>query len=357
MQREYLHTGIVPLLKYGAQEQIKSADKRETENKSARQVLCEQTAAAWQALKDQDISDVVIARTLKINRSTLYRRRKYLETVPPPRKTYTKRATKFNADTIRLVRQIRIENPTFGKDKIAPILSRDHNIKISKSSVGRILKTLKLPKSNAAIRTKRKRIFNKHAKTHEFKPYDEINIGEMVQIDHMTVTINGVTVKHFAAWDRGSRVIYANVYRDATSETAKKFLLEYLSKTKFPVKSIQVDGGSEFMGVFEETCEELMKDLFVLPPAMPKYNGGVERSNGMFRRELYENKSITDSSLIGIRRELFKHVEKYNSYRPHDALYDLTPYEYLNLPPSERPKPKTYRKRKLKSIKVLRNKS
>jgi hypothetical protein len=35
-------------------------------------------------------------------------------------------------------------------------------------------------------------------------------IGERIQIDHMTVTKNGITLKHFQAWDRVSKYIYAN---------------------------------------------------------------------------------------------------------------------------------------------------
>jgi len=60
-------------------------------------------------------------------------------------------------------------------------------------------------------------------------------------------------------------------------------LLEYVQKVPFKIKSIQVDGGSEFMAEFEDACQELNIPLIVLPPASPKYNGGVERANRTFR--------------------------------------------------------------------------
>ncbi len=42
---------------------------------------------------------------------------------------------------------------------------------------------------------------------------------------------------------------------------------------------IQVDGGSEFMGDFEDECAERKPPLKVLPPHSPELNGVVERTN------------------------------------------------------------------------------
>jgi hypothetical protein len=48
---------------------------------------------------------------------------------------------------------------------------------------------------------------------------------------------------------------------------------------------------------FEDTCKELNTELLVLPPASPIYNGGVERSNGMFRTEFYDNPNLLEDSI------------------------------------------------------------
>lgn len=103
--------------------------------------------------------------------------------------------------------------------------------------------------------------------------------GKMVQIDHMTATKSGVTVKHFKAWDPPSKVIIAEAYSNATSHTGKKFLLKVLETAPYSVKSIQVDGSSEFMKEFEEECLARNIPLFVLPPKKPKYNGGLNESH------------------------------------------------------------------------------
>ena len=47
----------------------------------------------------------------------------------------------------------------------------------------------------------KKRRFNKHAKAWEFKLYKNMELGERIQIDHMSVSKNGINVKHFSCAD------------------------------------------------------------------------------------------------------------------------------------------------------------
>ncbi len=56
----------------------------------------------------------------------------------------------------------------------------------------------------------------------------------------------------------------------------------------FPVKAIQVDGGSEFEATFEEECQKRGIRLFVLPARSPKLNGAVERAHRTHTKEFYE---------------------------------------------------------------------
>jgi len=58
----------------------------------------------------------------------------------------------------------------------------------------------------------------------------------------------------------------ADVVSKATSAAAAKFLRKVIEKMPFTVKSIQVDGGSEFMKNFEDECAKIGIPLFVLPP-------------------------------------------------------------------------------------------
>jgi putative transposase len=69
--------------------------------------------------------------------------------------------------------------------------------------------------------------------------------------------------------------------------------------------------------------------LIVLPPARPKYNGGVERGNRTFSEEFYACRDLIADSIGAMRFDLRKAVEKYNTFRPHNALKGKAPMEYL----------------------------
>jgi transposase InsO family protein len=150
-----------------------------------------------------------------------------------------------------------------------------------------------------------------------------------VQIDHMTPTKNGVTFKHFQAWERRSKHTHAQVYSNATARSAKRVLQELVEIAPYKIISIQVDGGSEFMADFETACEQMKIPLIVLPPARPKYNGGVERGNRTFSEEFYACRDLIADSIGAMRFDLRKAVEKYNTFRPHNALKGKAPMEYL----------------------------
>ena len=114
-------------------------------------------------------------------------------------------------------------------------------------------------------------IFSKgHTQAWKYKEYKDIELGERVQIDHMSATKNGVSVKHFMAWDRTSKHIHAQIYSNAKATSARKFLREFVQTAPYVIRSIQVDGGSEFMAEFETECAALNIPLMVLPPSKPK---------------------------------------------------------------------------------------
>lgn len=329
MQIKALHKNIYKLYGYARTQECLDAYRR----------FHKERGAGWQALKREGVSDATCQAVTGVSRSSYYRSQAALKRLaagklPPSKARKRQNRRQWGEAQKQLVLHLRRENPTYGRAKIAVLLQRDHGLTISASTVGRILKHLTekglIGKSLSAVRRKRSRNFQKgHAKPWAYKDYASMALGERVQVDHMTVTKNGVVCKHFQAWERRSKFIHAQVYSHAKSTSAERFLREFVEKAPFPILSIQVDGGSEFMAEFENACAELNIPLIVLPPSRPKYNGGVERGNRTFKDEFYYQPRFNADSIGAIRNELAKAVDKYNAYRPHYALKGKTPLQYL----------------------------
>ncbi|MBI4200944.1 MAG: hypothetical protein HY531_01480 [Chloroflexi bacterium] len=104
---------------------------------------------------------------------------------------------------------------------------------------------------------------------------------DLVQVHTLDVRpLPGVVLKTFTARDVVSRWDVLEAHTRATATTTAGFLDRLLQRMPFPVRAIQVDGGSEFQaaGVYpersrrEQACQEKGLHLFVLPPRSPKLN-------------------------------------------------------------------------------------
>jgi putative transposase len=231
------------------------------------------------------------------------------------------------------VLKLRQENPRWGKDVLTPILRRE-GVHVSVSMVGRILSRLKrqgrlLPATLADPCVVSASYMRPYAKR---KPREYLPLvpGDLVQVDSADVRWTGTAqaYKHFSARDYVSRWDVLGVYGRATARTARDFLAELVDRAPFRVRAIQVDGGSEFKAEFEAACQQTGLLLFVLPPRSPKLNGRVERAQRTHKEEFYQLLDPPDT-LAGLRTRLLEQEQRYNTYRPHQALGYLTPAEWL----------------------------
>ena len=319
MQTRLIHGRLNTIWRKTAYEEGLSSEVKELKVKVAQCKLLREKRLYWSEIK----------KIVGISRSNYYRYKKLVSEVGIKGfiKTKKLRESKIPQTTEDLIKRIRSENPTYGKEKIAVIIKRDHGIVISESSVGRVLK---IQRSLSARPLKRERVFRRHAKGWQHGKNAPKQPGEIVQIDHMSVSKNDIYFKDFQAWDRTSKYVDAEVFTNATSHSAKKFLYQLVENAPFKITSVQVDGGSEFMAEFEQACADIGIELFVIPSKKPKYNGGVERSNRTFREEFYTRKDLLADSVGSMRPELKQAVHKYNSYRSHQSINFLTPFEYIN---------------------------
>ena len=229
------------------------------------------------------------------------------------------------------VRRAREAHPRWGKDKLAVVL-RAEGVRLSVSMVGRVLADLKrrgVVKEPVVARVRPHARHNRPHAVRKPKGYVAEAPGDLVEVDTMHLTpLPGVERRQFTAVDVVSRYGLLGVRACATAGTARDFLADLLARAPFPVKAIQVDGGSEFMAEFEAACQEQAIPLYVLPPRSPKLNGHVERANRTHRTEFWECYE-GDLELPPLQQALREWEAEYNSARPHQALGYLTPAAYL----------------------------
>jgi len=230
------------------------------------------------------------------------------------------------------VLHLREQYPRWGKDKLV-VLLRQEGWQISTSMVGRILRHLKdrgvLREPLRTTISVRKRLWRRPYAIRKPKEYQVKEPGDLVQVDTLDVRpLPGVVLKHFTARDVVSRWDVVEAHTRATATTASGFLDTLKARLPFPLKALQVDGGSEFQAAFEEECQERGIRLFVLPPRSPKLNGHVERAHRTHTEEFYE---VYDFPLevAPLNRELQAWERVYNTVRPHQALGYLTPHQFL----------------------------
>ena len=108
----------------------------------------------------------------------------------------------------------------------------------------------------------------------------------------------------------------------ATSPAAARFLDTLLERFPFPVKAVQVDGGSEFAAEFELACQQKQLPLFVLPPKSPKLNAHVECSHRTHHEEFYQVHADSDQP-PALNCQLRRWEHTYNCVRPHQSLTSL----------------------------------
>ena len=228
---------------------------------------------------------------------------------------------------------LRLQFPRWGKDKLAVLLRRQH-LQVSTSMVGRILTQLKrrgrlVEPSRSGVPGSRRALRPRPYAVRKPKQYAVSQPGDLVEVDTLDVRpLPGVVFKQFTARDVISRWDVIQAHPRATAQTAAQFLDTLQHRMPFPIRAVQVDGGSEFAAQFELACQLRGLHLFVLPPRSPKLNGAVERANRTHTEEFYQ---VTPCSLEmkTLNRELRQWEKIYNTVRPHQALGYLTPQQFL----------------------------
>jgi transposase InsO family protein len=244
------------------------------------------------------------------------------------------RRPRWSAQQVQQVLTLRRQFPRWGKDKLHHLLFKQ-GLSLSVSTVGRILTDLKRrgvlveAPLTAVLRRQRRKLRQRPWATRKPRFWRVRDPGDLVALDTKQVRpCRGVCFHHFSARDVVSRWDVVQAHPRADARNAVAFLQALLRRMPFPIRAVQVDGGSEFAAEFEQACQALGLPLFVLPPRSPKLNGHVERAHRTHHEEFYQ---VTPDrwNLPELNRQLLAWEHTYNTVRPHQALGYATPLEFL----------------------------
>src|SRR5579863_228269 len=253
---------------------------------------------------------------------------------------HRRRQPTWSSALAQRVLDLRRQFPRWGKDKLAVLLHRQQLL-VSVSMVGRILGQLKkqgrlIEPPRSGVPGSRRALRSRPYAIRKPKQYAVSRPGDLVEVDTLDVRpLPGVVFKQFTARDVISRWDVIQAHTRATAQTAAQFLDTLQHRMPFPIRALQVDGGSEFAAEFEHACQQRGLHLFVLPPRSPKLNGAVDRANRTHTEEFYQ---VTNCSLEmnKLNRELRQWEKIYNTVRPHQSLGYLTPQQFLLRTSSQR---------------------
>ena len=170
-----------------------------------------------------------------------------------------------------------------GSIRITRYLERYHNIKVSESSVYRILRKEglnRLPKtaSRRTIHTKR---------------YAKKVPGHQVQVDVKFAVFKDDSGKkttryQFTAIDDATRIRALKIYQRHNQTSAIDFIDYVIEKFPFRIHTVRTDRGHEFQARFHWHVEDKGIRHVYIKPKSPQLNGKVERSHRTDQEEFYQ---------------------------------------------------------------------
>mgnify|MGYP003394167055 FL=1 len=231
-------------------------------------------------------------------------------------------------DVQNKIETLRRENPAWSKYKIAHILRRDEGILVSSSSVNRIFHDRELfwesPISKAQLAAKRAWKIKRLRVPLGLRGAAP---GSLVEIDLKVLNNLGRTFYQFTAIDTCTKIKFIQIYSAKTARLGQKFIQAMLAFYPFRVRHIHSDNGGEFLAECHAFLESKKITHYFSRARTPQDNPMVENT---IKADEYEFWAW--GNLAGTVKELNikaqEWMNKFNTYRPHQALNYLTPMEY-----------------------------
>lgn len=189
---------------------------------------------------------------------------------------------------------------------------KQDNIKVSLSTVKRVLSRYNLTKKRSPWKKKRR---------YPIRP-DIEKQGDLVQFDTIHfVDKNNKRSYIYTAIDVYSRYACAMFSKKSNTHATLRFLKYVRKYFSFEIKCIQTDNGSEFGKYFSDNCKTKHRYNH---PRSPNENGHLERFNRTIQEEMPKH-----NLCMFIKEDVLKFLEHYNTKRMHMGINFKTPEQML----------------------------
>jgi len=235
----------------------------------------------------------------------------------------------------------RLKHHGADKTTITPALTavcEKANIKpVSESTVGRIIHDLKargrIPRAtklsinarSGNLVTREPRPASRKARRKGFSPKLP---GDLVQMDTISIFVDGLKRYLFTAIDVCTRFAFAYTYKSNSSANGEDFLDKFSQVAPFKLARIQTDNGTEFHKHFAQSCRENGLVHYFNYPKHPQSNAHLERFNRTIQEQCaYWHTDILDEPAV-FNRTLMEYLLWYNTEKPHRGIGNLPPLRY-----------------------------
>ena len=231
-----------------------------------------------------------------------------------------------------------------GKDKLATILERDHKIIVGTTTINRYLDKHGLldVKISNRLKTAHKNKVEQRQKCRPPKKIKDYKPGALVEKDMKYIVRMGAfrniekNKSRDNFWhqhtviDSFTRIRTIGLAENGESRTAVAVQEECEKRFPFPIACANTDNGAENEKDFDCYLTENKIVHFYSRSGTPTDNPRVERSHLTDEVEFYRHGNIC-KTFEEQKKRISDWEERYNNFRPHQALGNLTPMEFYAL--------------------------
>ena len=260
---------------------------------------------------------------------------------PGDRTPRTKRHRLVHPFIEHFIIEYRSVHPGADKTTITPALTAACNLArikpVSESTIGRIIHDLKEkgripgPMKVSLNGRSGKLLVRKHQqprKRTRRKGFYPTQPGELVEIDTVSIFVNGLKRYLLTAIDLPTRFAFAYIYKSSSSANARDFLAKLKRVAPFRITRVQTDNGHEFEKHFSQACQEQNLVHYFNYPRHPQSNSHLERFNRTVQEQFahWHTDALDEPEIFN--RKLMDYLIWYNTEKPHRGIGKLPPLRY-----------------------------